>query len=301
MERAILKTLIYFQIFDYPLKLWEVHKWLNIKCEFIDVEKALHRLQKKRKVLFIKDFVVLPTDSKLVKKRLKNQITSKKLFNEAKLVAGIFKVIPFLKLVGISGNLAMEDASLNDDIDLFIITSKNRIWISRLLILVILEIMNKRRKRADTKKSAAGKVCVNLLIEESNLLQPKKDLYTAHEILQLKVLWERDGVYKKFIEENSWVFEFLPNWIGDGLVESRKYYLSNRKRRSQTDSAYALNSKRGGDILEKLAKSFQLKIMQKPTGMEQIKTGALYFHPEDYRVEVLKRFKERSKQLLSTP
>src|SRR5262245_34090416 len=48
MESAILKTLIYADIFDYPLKAWEIHKWLisKKKCELSEVEESLRRLVK---------------------------------------------------------------------------------------------------------------------------------------------------------------------------------------------------------------------------------------------------------------
>lgn len=47
------------------------------------------------------------------------------------------------------------------------------------------------------------------------------------------------------------------------------------------------------DLLEKAAKWFQLKVMQKPQGMERIEEGALYFHPNDIRSEVLRKYREK--------
>lgn len=47
------------------------------------------------------------------------------------------------------------------------------------------------------------------------------------------------------------------------------------------------------DLLEKLAKWFQLKIMVEPQGMERIEEGAVYFHPQDCRPQVLKEYRSR--------
>lgn len=47
------------------------------------------------------------------------------------------------------------------------------------------------------------------------------------------------------------------------------------------------------NLLEALAKWFQLRIMQKPKGMERIEDGALYFHPEDCRPKVLSEYRQK--------
>lgn len=47
------------------------------------------------------------------------------------------------------------------------------------------------------------------------------------------------------------------------------------------------------DFLENLAKWFQLRIMKKPAGMERIENGALYFHPNDVRKEILAKYNQK--------
>jgi hypothetical protein len=194
-------------------------------------------------------------------------------------------MIPWIKLVGVSGGLAMGNAGRRDDIDLFIITSKRRLWISRILILGILEVLAQRRKKTDSKKQAAGKICCNILLEEDKLAQQYQDLYTAHEVLQMRVLWQRGLVYQKFLEENSWAFEYLPNWIGEVSQKS--------KAKSQK---FNLKIKIV-DYLENLAKGLQIKLMGNPNGQERIQNGAVYFHPEDYRTRTLEQYKLRIKDL----
>ena len=175
----------------------------------------------------------------------------------------------------------MENSSKTDDIDLFIITTKNRLWLSRLLILGILSLSGQRRTVSHNKKQAQGKICPNILVDEDHLIENRKDIYTAHEILQMKVLWQRDGIYQKYLEDNSWIFKFLPNWVGE-KVQSSKFKVQN------------YNSKfKVLDYLENLAKKFQLWYMKKPEGMERIEYGALYFHPNDIRPEILKLYRQK--------
>lgn len=292
MEKAILKTLAYADIFDYPLKAYEIHKWLiGTKATFQQVEKALLRLDKKSKVKSKKDYFFLNGKDKLVRKRHKREKESKRFLWRAKFSAWFLHFIPTIKLVGISGGLSLNNAESSDDIDLFLVTAKGRIWLSRFLIIFILDIMGVRRKAKMKANQAGGKICPNILLEENKLEQINKDLFVAHEVLQMKVLWQRDGIYKKYLEVNSWAFDFLPNWL-DGSIKNQELRIKLKKRNSLF---LLLNSI--ADIFETMTKWFQLWIMIKPQGMERIENGALYFHPNDIRLQVLKEYKTRLKTI----
>lgn len=283
MEKAILKTLIYADIFDYPLTIFEIHKWLvGRKVTFRQVEEALEKLRVKGKTARVKGYYFLPDRAGIVRKRQQREKQSAWYIKKGQLLTQMLKFIPWIKLVGISGGLAMGNASKIDDIDLFIVTAKNRLWMSRLFALGVLSLLGQRRKVADMGRKIAGKLCLNILLEEDRLEQSSIDIYLAHEVLQMRVLWQRDGIYRKYLEDNQWAFKFLPNWTSSLSFP--------RKRESISSSGMT-------DYLETLAKWFQLKIMQKPQGMERIEDGALYFHPNDIRSQILSEYKQRLKKL----
>lgn len=277
MEKAILKTLVYSDIFSYPLKGYEVYKWLLHKqTTLLKVEKALNSLIKKGKVEFYKDYYFLKGKRELVAIRARRAKYSKAFFNKAKLITQVLKIIPWIKLVGISGGLALNNSEKKDDIDLFLITSKNRLWISRFLTILLLDILGVRRK-VNMRKKLSGKFCLNTILDEDHLEQSLKDLYTSHEVLQMKVIWQREGIYTKYLSDNDWGFKFLPNWSS-----KIKYIRPGRKEESEV-----LN------LLEDLARMLQLNVMKEPKGMERIEEGGLYFHPTDYRGKIIKEFKRR--------
>lgn len=293
MEKAILKTLIYSNIFDYPLTLSEIHKWLiGRKTTPREVEKTLKVLKSKRKISSKKDFFFLRGNEQMVNKRIRKAKQSAIYKAKVKVISQFLKIIPWVKLVGISGGLSMENADKRDDIDLIIITSKNRVWLSRLLVLGFLNILGQRRKVEHSLKEASGKICCNIFLEEDNLIQKRKDLYTAHEVLQMKVIWERENIYSKFLEDNDWVFKFLPNWISD-----RQGSFTGSRLVSSQPHSISSHSLPPFSLLEILSKNLQLKIMQKPKGMERVEEGALYFHPNDIREYILKTFKEKTQRL----
>ncbi len=303
MEKAILKTLIYADCSDYPLKIYEIHKWLiGERASLREVEKTLKRLINKSKVKQFEDYLFLQGKSGVVAKRRSKLKQSEKFLKKAQIISFLLKLIPTVKLVGVSGGLAMGNASDKDDIDLFVITGKNRLWISRLLILGILSLTGQRRKASDSVKQAAGKLCLNTLVEEDKLEQNKKDIYLAHEVLQMKVLWQREGIYQRYLEANSWVFEFIPNWISDARLTIKDLPAGRQDLRltGKNHQSSIINHQSLLDYIERLAKWFQLKIMQQPQGMERIEEGALYFHPNDYHLKILTLYKDKVKKLSTT-
>lgn len=300
MEKAILKTLIYADIFDYPLKAYEIHKWLiGRRVTLRQVEQALGKLVNRQLVTGYRGLYFLPKRKKITNGRLRKIKQSQIHFRKAKIIVWCLKIIPWIKLVGISGGLAMENADKSDDIDLFAITAKNRLWTCRLLILGFLSVIGQRRKPTEKGSKVSGKFCLNILLEEDRLGQINKDLFTAHEVLQMKVLWQRGDIYSKFLENNNWAFKFLPNWIGNmGNVVSSKYYVLREKRKNFHNTKYIIRNTIL-DIFEKLAKNFQLWYMKSPQGMERIEDGALYFHPEDCRQKVLTLYRMGIKAIIS--
>ncbi len=286
MEKAILKTLIYADIFDYPLLSHEIHKWLINKTATIEqIEKILKKMVKKKKIGFKEGVYFLKRRSEVIGIRQRREVVSQKYYAKARWIAQILRVIPWIQLVGISGSLAMRNADKTDDIDLFVITRSNRVWLTRLLCALVLELLGVRRQREASRSESQSKICLNLILSEDVLSQMKKNLYIAHEILQLKVLWERRKCYQKFLEANQWAFSFLPNWIGMSAVEKRI-------------SPGIINRWDWVDLLEKIVETLQRRYMGKSLRDETVGHQSLYFHPEDAGSWVMKEYDRRIKLLL---
>jgi hypothetical protein len=209
-QQAILRTLAYADVFAYPLTLKELHLFLiGRKINQTDLTKELKGL---KNISQKQGFFYLQNQEKNFTLRQKRKKASQEKLKIAQRVAGWLKMIPWIKMVGITGNLAMSNADEKDDIDLLIITSKDRLWLSRLSAILITELLGKRRR--PNQKSVADKICLNMFLDENHLPIPQKEqsLPTAHEICQLRPLFDKDHFYQKFVQQNQWLAKFLPNW-----------------------------------------------------------------------------------------
>ena len=283
IEKAILKTLIYSDVFGWVLSKNEVfakYQKLNIKdkkhiSNIKNFEKCLNELIAKKKIGKKGDFYFLPGREPLVERRLEREKWAGKKMKIAKKIAKKLKIIPSILLAGVSGGLAVGNVSLDDDIDFFIICRRGTLWTTRFLSTLMLDILGKRRRPGD--KDVRDKICLNMFVDELGMEIPKKerDLYTAHEVVQMRPLWDR-GVYDRFLEENKWVRDYLPNSVKDCHGPA------------VPDLAMTKVC-----FLEKTLGWLQVKYMFNKRTREKIEAHRLMFHPDDKREWVMKEYLKR--------
>lgn len=288
---SILKTVCYADVFDYPLTEGEVYRWITTPVILhqaeVETKNLIRQIKQANGVIYHKNRIMfLKGRGNLLNIRLKREEISVKKLSTAKRIASVIKYIPTIKLVGVSGSVAMENAAQEDDIDLFIITQAKTIWLSRLLATLFVELFGRRRRPGDL--AVADKICLNMFVDEGYLSIPtkKQNIYLAHEVCQLKVLYDRDGTYQKFLIANKWVREFLPNVLV--IKKFRKKEMEGKIRNNYSITQLL-------SILNMFAKKLQLWYMRKHHTTELISDTVLAFHPKDYTNDVLSAFEKRVK------
>ena len=115
MEGAVLKTLELINSFDYPLKAWEIHKWLfKRKGNLRDVEKALRRLLKKKKITQQNGYYFLSSRKGLLKKRLRKENEYKKSLKRISFLSKAYKLNPKIKLTACYGEFISPNCLVSD-------------------------------------------------------------------------------------------------------------------------------------------------------------------------------------------
>ena len=275
-KSAVLATLSYFDLFSYPLSEEEVFFLLSAKAGRQEVKKALEELRKAGKIS-VKDGFYFFSQKNSVEQRKKQESEAVGKIKKAQKSARLLGLLPGILLVGLTGNLAMKAAKKEDDIDFLIITRSGWLWRSRFLAISLLELLGWRRR--PNQKEVRDKICLNLFLEEGHLALKKErhDLYTAHEILQMKPLVDKADAYQRFLQANFWAASFLPQAWGEKKVKSKE------GKEATTVSP---------PIVEKILADFQLKRISAHQSREEILPGQLFFHPQDRRGEMMRRYRE---------
>lgn len=265
-------ALVYHDIFGYPLTGRQLVFW-----QIGGQQEPWHTVEKTG------PFYHLLGKGTSVLRRMDRRQASRRKMEIAQKAARALSFIPTVKLVGVSGALAMSAAGSQDDIDLFIITRRNSLWISRLLALLVLTLLRQNLRRVGDRQ-VANKLCLNLWLDEQNLeFADRQEIYTAHEILQARVLFDRDAVYKRFLVENSWVARFFPRAFQARLKQAPTHH----------SSFITHHSSQLFSFLETPARWLQLLYMRRRRTREQTELGRALFHPVSCREFVLESFAAR--------
>ena len=201
-KEALIKTMTFFDIFDIPLTKEEacdfmLHEKLTIDelQDFIDHEKFI--IENDNHIHFRNRSLILNV-------RTDKELRAQKLIRKARRYVKYMQFIPFVRTVALCNSLSFYCAEKDSDIDLFIITEKNRLFIARIYSLIFAQILGIRRY----KKNVSGRFCFSFIIskEELNIEKIKmdEDIYLTFWLRLMRPLIGQK-TYRDFIKANTWV------------------------------------------------------------------------------------------------
>ena len=236
LQYAVLNTLCYFQVFEYPLTKEEIWKYLSVKSSLYRLEEALTYLKQLKLIFQFESFYCLKNDTKLIYRRKQGNKIGKAKLKKAMFIARFLGLFPFVETVCISGSLSKDFALRHSDLDYFIITAPNRLWTAR-------NFMHLFRKLSFTV-NAQNLFCMNYYISMSQLEINPKNIYTAIELSSLKPAYVHKGWDEINKHNSSWLTRYLPN-----SEKASKPYTQRKKSIMTRFVEYIINAL-GGDKIE---------------------------------------------------
>ena len=195
-RKAILSTIKLAHFFKSAFTAEQAHRYLRLKVDRAVFDRELQTLiadgtvEEKNGALFVADL----KSSYEQKKRW-----SRDLFKSHRSYLWMVSKTPWLKYLALTGANAFESCRHEDDIDLFLVSKRNRLWLCYLWLVVFSKLSRKRHV-----------LCINYIVDEENLHIPQHNYYTAVQIMQMVPVFE-NGFSQKMIRQNMWVFDYLPN------------------------------------------------------------------------------------------
>jgi hypothetical protein len=211
VDAQIIRTLVYYDIFNYPLTVEEVFRFSGIKHQDEAlISLRLNSLCDRNIVYSYKDLYGLKnSNEKNVDRRLKGNAAAEKFLLLAKKKAKLISKFPFVRAVFASGSLSKGYMDENSDLDFFIVTEPNRLWIARTLL-----VMYKRIFLFNSHKY----FCVNYFVDEKHLEIEEKNLFTATELATVIPLYGSKQ-YESLHRANAWLKRFFPNYTPRSVEE----------------------------------------------------------------------------------
>src|SRR5689334_1079757 len=118
LEAAILRTVLYADVFDFPMKPEEIHHFL-ISDEPISLSEINQTLRQSRwlrqKLQHIDEYVIYKGRAEITRIRQKREAASQDLWPQALYWGRWLAALPFVRMVALTGALAVRNAADGDD------------------------------------------------------------------------------------------------------------------------------------------------------------------------------------------
>jgi hypothetical protein len=148
----------------------------------------------------VDDYFTLRGREKIVEIRKRRLEIAKRLWPPAARYGRIIARLPFVRMVAVTGSLAMNNTDEGKDVDFMIVTAPGRLWICRALSLLV----------GRFAKLEGVNLCPNYLVTTNALELQERSLYVAHELVQMIPLSGME-IYREMFRLNNWTAEYLPN------------------------------------------------------------------------------------------
>ncbi|MCK4592542.1 hypothetical protein KAT63_03860 [Candidatus Parcubacteria bacterium] len=331
LEKQILATIVYYDILDYPLTGFEVFLYLVNKnqesriknqessdvCDLLNTSEYLKKyISRKLGFYFLKNQVLKsqeapvrpacrtgrrlePTD--IIQQRLDRKKLADQKWKKIKKIFWIMQIIPFMKMVLVSGSLALGNSRKESDVDLIITAKKGRIWMARTLVTLLTSVLGVRRYRNKTE----DKICLNHYVTDKSLKIPFESLYNAQSYLHLINVYDSEKdkkLFREFQEENKWIGDYVQNYEYSELGSFRSIKRNKILNSISKFSEFALAG-RMGDYLENALSKIQSnkikkdQLYKKSGGRITINNDQLEFHPDSHEANIIPEFNRRMEKL----
>jgi hypothetical protein len=203
LARAIVHAVAYADVFDYPLTADEIHRYLiGLPASRGAIRAMLNNGSRPKELTRTGRYFTLAGHETAVDTRRARAATAADYWRRAVRYGHRISNLPFVRMVAVTGGLAMDNMS-DGDIDYLVITEPGRLWLCRAMIVGLVKLAALK----------GTELCPNYFLSERALALDERNLFTAHEVAQMVPLTGMP-TYQKMRDLNRWTDQFLPNATG---------------------------------------------------------------------------------------
>ncbi len=286
-ELAVLRSVTYAALFDYPLTLAQLHASLiEMRADEESIAAWWRHSALLQSTVDYVDGLYFPAGRRdLIATRARRETVSRQLLERDRRILSLVQAMPFVRMVALSGSLAHLNAEPSADLDLFVITSPHRVWSVTVSLLVIAKLLGWRKR-----------MCLNYVISERAMAVEPRDLFSANQIIHLRPLSGHD-VFRRFIEANNFVRDWYPNQARAAQVREEP---SRRRRVIERTLSIGV-----APLLEHAARAVYRWHLRRRSaawqshGQVRLDAECLKLHTTSHRADTLARFEAALADALS--
>jgi len=313
LRNSILATLTYYGLFEMPLTMIEISKYLINPGRLTKLTEgvgdiALHDVADEVdhlvKIGLVKEhngfYAVTPDMVRWYERRIEREKIAAQKWKKLLRIARWFQAVPYVQAVFVSGSLAVSSAGPKSDFDVLVVASSGRLYTCRVLLSLAASLFGARRTKDD--KVAPDKFCFNHYITDSHLRIEHESLYNAQTYVNLRPIFSRGDIVDRFYQKNSWLNKFVYPFAADRRAIRRSVEPSSLLRFVALVGEYFLDTALG-DWIEAKLRSYQQErirfnpVTYEPGGRTIFTDEQLEFHPHSAEAGLIERYNKSLKSL----
>jgi hypothetical protein len=286
-ETAIIKLLLYYDIFDHPLTAEEIIINCNIIGESGHRSSILDEMTEKGLIYRLDGYFLVRNDPSLIDKRKNGSRLSAEFLPKARKMAKFISSFPFVLSVSLSGSLSKDYMDKDKDVDYFIIVRPERLWLARTLL-----VLYKRIFLFNSYKY----FCLNYFVDALHLEIEQKNLFTATELFTLYPVTGKE-YFQSLMDANLWVKNYFHRFpLNDfSMPEQEKRPFLKRTLEWLLNNGF-------GNALDKMAMNLTIRFWKKKYRNDRkdlfnrsfrLKRHVAKYHPENFQDLILENFRNK--------
>lgn len=282
-ELAVLRSVTYASLFDYPLTLEQLHASLiGVGADAETVAAWWRDSDFLQATIDHQDGCYFPAGrGDLLRTRARREALSRDLLDRDRRILAVVAGMPFVRMVALSGSLAHLNAETSADLDLFVITAPHRVWSVMLSLLVIARLFGWRRR-----------LCLNYVISEEALGVEPPDLFSANQIIHLRPILGHD-VFARFVNANPFVREFYPNFESGPTGQQAHTPAGGGTLKSLLERVFSIGIAQAGERAARAVYGWHLNrraVTWRSRDQVRIEAECLKLHTSSHRAAALQRY-----------
>ena len=311
LKDAILATVAYYDVFDFPLTSFEAHRYLvnpkrlSRKTEAVgdillaEVLNELDKLVESGKLFEKFGLYCLAERRELVEVRLEREKIAAQKWRRLRRRAFWLQLAPWVRGIFVSGSMALGNTTSESDFDMLVIMQAGRLYLGRLFLSALTSLMRSRRTRY--QQVAPDKFCFNHFITIDRLTIDHHSLYNAQTYTHLVPLMIDKQLAASFFAANLWINKYVYNFAPRLETVHREIKISQILKFKARAVEWLFNNK-FGNLLEKLARAYQQKRINENPATHTIGGRVIFtdteleFHPQSFERTVLDHYNRLARQ-----
>ena len=288
LREAIIRTVCYFDLFDFPLSRAEIcDRLYGSDAGAHEVDAAVATLLDSKILKEENGFISLSDRDGLSAVRAERKIFSDRKWKRARRWERIFAALPDVELVGVGNTLAYDNAKDGSDIDFFIVTAPGAVWRTRFFCAALAAVFDLRPKADDNR----DKLCLSFFVTADSLdMQAfairSDDIYMRYWTRQMTPLAGKLSAFELFRVVNRGVS--VREKIGSSVVLRLLFsplallpgsFMRNWQKRHFPQALIEAEARHDGSVI--------------------ISDSVLKFHVNDRRAYIYDRWQKRVKSILT--